>query len=490
MFLSMAVSLYSSRVVLQTLGVDDFGIYNVVGGVVAMFSFINSTMSSATSRFLTFALGKDNFQELKDTFSSAFWVHAIIVVIVVLLSETIGLWFLNYKMVIPEERIFSAHVVFQLSILSTVISITQVPYNASIIAHENMGIYAYVEMANVFFKLFILYLLVFLPFDKLIVYGVLVLLVNTGIAMYYRYYCRIHFKECRISRKWSPEIVKPMLSFSGWDLYGNLSVTARTEGVAMLLNVFFGPVMNASAGIATSVQNAVSAFANNINTAVRPQIIKYYAQGKYAEMSDLINNASKLNFLVLAIIMIPLIGEIEFVLSLWLGSFPDYADVFSTYTLLFCLIANMSFVVNTGNHAAGKIIRPSLINGTLYLMVIPFSYLSFKFGGYAWTSFLFNVCAVFLGLLSNVYTLHLNCSDYRISTFIKDVLFRCLLIVIMPIVIVYIIRLYLDVSFGRLVLTTVSTTLVIMISGWYILLSKSIRKKVITLIKIRICKNN
>ena len=201
MFISMSVSLYTSRVILQTLGIEDYGIYNIVGGVVAMFSFINSTMSSATSRFLTFEIGRGNKEKLKETFSASFWVHAIIAVIILLLCETIGLWFLQYKMVIPQGREIAANVVFQLSIISTIISITQVPYNATLIAHEKLDIYAYVEMINAFLKLGILYVLVLVNVDKLILNGVLVLCVSTCIAMFYRYYCIKHYKECHIKLK-------------------------------------------------------------------------------------------------------------------------------------------------------------------------------------------------------------------------------------------------------------------------------------------------
>ena len=299
MFISMSVSLYTSRVILQTLGVEDYGIYNVVGGVVAMFGFINATMSSATSRFLTFELGKGTTDRLKETFNSSFWVHVIIAVIIFLLSESVGLWFLISKMTLPEGREIAAHIVYQLSILSTIISITQVPYNATLIAHEKMDIYAYVEMVNVFLRLLILYILVIVDFDKLILYGILTMAISTGIALFYRFYCVRHYPECRIRFGAKKEIVKPMLSFSGWDFYGNMTVTARTQGVSMLLNVFFGPVMNAAAGISASVQNAVMAFAGNVNTAVRPQIIKYYAVGEYKKMESLINNACKLNFLVM-----------------------------------------------------------------------------------------------------------------------------------------------------------------------------------------------
>ena len=487
MFISMSVSLYTSRVILKTLGVEDYGIYNVVGGVVAMFSFINSTMSTATSRFLTFEIGLDNQERLKDTFNASFWVHVIIAAIVFVLCETIGLWFLNYEMIIPEGRELAANIVFQFSIISTIIGITQVPYNAALIAHEKMDIYAYVEMANVFLRLGILYLLVIFDFDKLILYGILTLIVSTGIAMFYRIYGASKYKECHIQLKWQWPIIKPMLSFSGWDFFGNMSVTARTQGVSMLLNVFFGPIMNAAAGIASSVQAAVMSFANNVSTAVRPQIIKYYAQGKYKEMEKLINNACRLNFFILSLLTIPLCGEINYILSIWLGDFPKQTPIFCTLILLFNLFANMSFMVVTGIHAYGRIIRPSLINGTLYLLVIPITYFSFKFGGNAWTPYLFNLLAVIFGMLSNVYTLHKYVHDFSIKTFVLNVLLRAIILLCFGFTIVYIVNIFLPTGFFRLIITTITSTISVGLIGWCIMLSNRQRNATINIIK-KLCK--
>ena len=475
MFISMAVSLYTSRVILQVLGVEDYGLYNIVGGVVAMFSFINSTMSSATSRFLTYELGKGNQEKLNDTFNASFWVHVIIAVFVFLLCETVGLWFIINKMVVPEGRELAAHIVFQLSIVSTIISITQVPYNATLIAHEKMDIYAYVEMANVLLKLLILYLLVVLNYDKLILYGILVLTVNTCIMMFYRAYGARKYEECHIKLKYQSDIIKPMLAFSGWDFYGNMSVTARTSGVSMLLNVFFGPVANAAAGIAASVQTAVLSFANNINTAVKPQIVKYYAVGDYQRMSSLINNACKLNFLIMAMLIVPLCIEIDYVLNLWLSEVPKNANIFCVLTLMFILFSNISLLVCKGIEAYGRIIRPSLINGTLYLLVIPFSYIVFRNGGSAWFAFAFNIVAVIIGMCSNVYTLHKYVPDYSISEFFTSVLFRCMLLLIIACG-AYVFSMIMLPSFCRLILTTLMTTLLLTLSGWFILLSSGTKE--------------
>ena len=488
MFVSMAVSLYTSRVILQTLGVEDYGIYNVVGGVVAMFSFINSTLATATSRFLTFEIGRENIEKLKATFNASFWVHVIIALAVVILCETVGLWFLSNKMVIPDNRVVAAHIVFQFSIISTFIGITQTPYNASLIAHERMDVYAYVELVHVFLKLGILYILVVGALDKLILYGFLVFVVSAGIAFFYRWYDIRHFKECHIHRNIDMAIVKPMLSFSAWDFYGNMSVTARTQGVSMLLNVFFGPIMNAAAGIANSVQGAVMGFANNVTTAVRPQIVKYYAQGDYSAMSSLICNACRLNFFILLLIMAPLCGEINYILSVWLGEIPPYAAIFCVLTLLFNIFANMSFLIISGIEAYGKIIRPSLINGTLYLLVVPISYVCFKLGGDAWWSFAFNILAIILGLLSNAYTMHLYVKEFSVSYFISNVFVRCLLMLAVAFIVNVGINYCFEASFTRLIVTTITTTIILGCVGWVVLLNQRAREMIMNIVKTKILK--
>jgi O-antigen/teichoic acid export membrane protein len=488
MFISMTVSLFTSRVVLQTLGVENYGIYNVVGGIVPMFAFISGTMSSATSRFITFELGKGEVDKLNDTFNASFWCHVIIAIIIFIFSETIGLWFLHTKMIIPEGREFAADILLQFSIISTVVSIIIVPFNATIIAHEKMNVYAYVEMVNVFLRLAILFLLVKIDMDKLILYGFLLFVISLGTSFFYYIYCFRNYEACRIKKTFRSDIVKSMLSFSGWDLFGNMSVTARTQGVSMLLNIFFGPILNAASGIATSVQAAVMSFAGNVNTAVRPQIIKYYAQGEYHKMESLINNACSLNFLILSLIIIPLSLEIDYILAIWLGNVPNMTNVFTILTLFFNLFANMSFLVNTGNVAAGKIFRPSFINGSLYLLVVPITYILFKLGGYVWLPYMINLVAVFFGMLFNVYTLHLNVPEYSVKTFLKKVLIKCIMLIFIGGGIGYLVHNILEPSIYRVIVTFILTTIFMGIFGWYILLPNGIRIFVINKVNLFLCK--
>jgi O-antigen/teichoic acid export membrane protein len=480
----MLVSLYTSRVVLNVLGVEDYGIYNAVGGVVAMFGFIHSSMSGATSRFLTFELGRENQQKLKETFSSALIIHAGIALLVFVVAETIGLWFLMNKLVIPVERMKAAHWIYQFSIFSMIVGITRVPYNAMIIAYEKMNIYAYIEILNVILKLLIVYLLVIGPFDKLILYAGLILIVSVLITFIYRAYCKHFFEECRFHWVWKPEIIRPMLKFSSWDLYGNMSVVARTQGVNMLLNIFFGPLMNAAAGVATQVQGAVMGFAGNIITAFRPQIIKSYALQDYTRTTNLVNNAVMFTFLLLLFLSLPLMSEIHFVLTVWLKQVPEFAPVFCFYTLLFNFFATISHILATAIHATGNIKRLSIINGTLYVLVIPFSYCAFKLGYTAWLPYLFNVCAVITGLLSNAWTVYLYMPDFSFKDFFYRIFLKCLFVLLISFACVEGVKfVIIDESWTRFLLSGIVSTCIVAVSGWLVLMNKEMRKQVLNFIK-------
>jgi len=486
----MVVSLYTSRVVLQALGVVDYGIYGVVGGIVAMFGFINTSMSGATARFITYELGRGNKKRLQLTFNMAFYEHLIIAGLLFLICEIFGLWFLNNQLVIPAERMVAANWVFQMSILAMLLNVTQVPYSASIVAHENMSIYAYVEMVHVILKLLIVYLLSLFMFDRLIFYAVLIFILSYGIRFFYWYYCRRHFEECRLRFCWDSSLLKSMLSFSGWDLYGNMSVMARTQGVNMLLNIFFGPAMNAASSIATNVQSAVLKFASNVSTAVKPQIIKYYAQGNYREMVHLMSNAVRLNYLILMFVTIPLLVELPYVLRLWLGIVPDFTVSFCALTLIFNFYGNMSQTLVTGIHATGKIIRPSLINGSLYLMVVPLTYFAFRQGLSPWSPYVFNVVAVLFGMLSNAYTMHLYVREFSLRKFLVSDFLPCILVFVVSIACCFFFSSLFHEGFGRLVGTTLLSFCILSLMGYYFLIPKSISYQIVCKMRNAICRKD
>lgn len=483
MLLAMGVNLYTSRVVLNTLGVEDFGIYGVVGGVVTMFSFINSSLSNATARFLTFSLSKDNIDDLKKTFSSSLTIHIIIAFVILILAETVGLWFLENKLVIPEHRMFAARWVYQFAVFSSLITITQVPYNATIISHERMDIYAYVEILNVSLKLGIVYLLVIGNFDKLILYGALILCVSVFIAMIYRIYCLKKFPECRYKFEWNKKYIYPMLTFSGWDLYGNLSVVARTQGVNILLNIFFGAVLNAANSVAVQVQGAVMSFANNLLTAVRPQIVKSYAVKDYQYTIKLVLNTTKYAYLLLLILSLPLILEMNFVLNIWLKNIPAYAVSFCRLTLLFNLFSTMSAVIVSAIHATGNIKRPSLINGSLYLSIIPVSYIVFKLNGTPEFPYACNVLFVFIGMLLNAYTLKLYLPRFPIKDFILKTLSICLFISLVSFTISYYVKENLPEGFLRFCIVSIVATIITIGLTYLIGIDKEMKNHIKRIIK-------
>ena len=470
------ISLYTSRIILQTLGVVDYGIYGVVSGIVTLFTFLNSAVSGAASRFLTFELGRGNPVRLHETFVSAFILHAMIALVIALVAETVGLWFLVHQLVIPPERLSAAHWV-------------QVPYNATIIAHEKMQIYAYVEILNAVLRLLIVYVLVLCEGDKLIIFAILVACIPVLTTLVYRIYCSRNFLECKWAFIWKPTVLKPMLKFSGWDIYGNMSVLVRTEGVNILLNLFFGPALNAAANIAVKLQGVTTSFVMNVLIASRPQIVKQYAKGDWKEMVALIRDTLRINSFLFFVISIPLLLEMDFVLNIWLGKVPAYTATFCSYTLLFCFFSCISTVIASGIHATGRIKRLSLINGSLYLAVIPVSYLLFKNGVAPWASYLFNVVAVFIGMLLNAYTLRLYVPQFSLRTFVGKDLIPCLLVFMGVYAIGYLWCLYMPEGWIRLLLTCFLSTCLLAILGYLLLMPVVWRTNIKVFLRNRLYKN-
>ena len=468
MFLTMVVGLYTSRVVLATLGVEDYGVYGVVGGITSMLGFLNASMSGATSRFLTFELGRGDKKRLENTFSSAMIVHMGIAAVVLVLAETVGLWFLCHKLVIPPERMTAAHWVYQLSILSSMLAITQVPYNATIIAHENMNVYAYVEILNSVLKLLIVYLLTIGDFDKLILYAVLMLAVSVTVMMTYRIYCVRHYSEAHFHWVWDKTHLKPLLSFSGWDLYGNMSVTVRQQGINFLINMFFGVVFNAASSIATTVNGMVTGFAYNLIQAFRPAIIKEYAAGNIKEMEIMIGNAAKYTVLLFGCMLTPLIFELPFVMELWLGNVPEKAVDFCRLLLIASLFNLIINVIGIGIHATGNIKRISLVTGSLIFAFVPFVYLLFEFNFNIDWAYIILINNTIMVLITDTIILKIQISEINISKIYKDVL-QSILIVSLATIVVWFINMNLPQSFIRMIIEIIINLVVVATFLWFLL---------------------
>lgn len=379
MSLIMLVTLYTSRVVLEVLGVEDFGIYSVVGGVVTMLGFINSSLSGATSRFITYELGCGEKDNLQKVFRCSVTVHYFLAALIFILGETLGLWFVIDKMVIPLERMTAALWVYQCSIISIVIMIISSPYNALIIAHERMSAFAYISIFEVFAKLLIVYILMAITYDKLIIYAVSLLVIQLIIRLVYTIYCTRNFPEVSTRYLWDKELSFKILTYAGWTMNGNLAVVGYTQGINILLNLFFGPIVNAARGIAVQIQSAVSQFSLNFQMALRPPVIKSYACGDLTYMHQLLIGHAKYSFFLVLLIVMPLLINTEYVLQLWLTQVPAHTIAFTRLMLLTVLYCSLNGHVIQAIHATGNIKRFQLIEGISLLTVIPIAYLLLKF---------------------------------------------------------------------------------------------------------------
>lgn len=355
MFFTMCVGLYTSRVVLATLGVEDYGLFNVIGGIIAMFGFLNGAMTNTTSRYITFYLGQGDSKRLTDVFSMAFLIHFAIACIIVLIGETAGLWYFYNKLVVPEGRESAAMWLYQLSIASTVLSILYVPYNAAIVAHEKMSAFAYMSILDVTLKLLIVFALVWAPYDKLVFYGTLIFCIQVLDFFVYFIYCKRKFIETKLHYYWDTSMFKEMFGFAGWSLLGNFSYIFFTQGINLMLNAFCGPAVNAARGIAVQVDGIIKQFAGNVQTAINPQIIKSYAQKELDRMYSLMFASSKFCFYLLLLMSLPIMFEADFILRLWLGNYPDHTVSFLRITLANVILDTMINPMFTANLASGKV---------------------------------------------------------------------------------------------------------------------------------------
>lgn len=471
MFLIMGVNLYTSRVILKVLGVSDFGIYNVVGGVVTMFGFINSSLSGASSRFITFALGRGNMNELQKEFSSILVIHYLIAAGILILAETVGLWFVLNKLVIPEERMFAAFLVYQSAVVSSIIMLISTPYNALIIAHEHMGAFAYISIFEAFSRLGIVYLLFVIAYDKLAVYAVLIVFVQIIIRIVYTIYCRKHFSESKGKLMLDKKRAREIFSYAGWVLNGNLAVVGYTQGLNILLNLFFGPTVNAARGIAIQIQGACNQFFTNFQTAVKPQITKSYAQNDLHYMHQLVMSSSRFSFYLMLLISLPVLFQTEYILHLWLGQVPDYTVNFVRIMLLVALNYTLSGPTIIAIHATGKIKKFQMIEGTLLLSVVPICYVSLKFAHISP-----NMVFVTYGIIEMITQIIRVCIVYpQISLPVKyyftKILFPiakvCSIVWLLPCLIL-LLHGKIQTEFGFFCLMTLVCILSVLISAWFL----------------------
>ena len=439
MLLTMAISLYTSRVVLDVLGETDFGIYNVVGGFVSMFAVISGAMTTATQRFLSFEIGKKD-GNVKTMFSTAVMIHLLLATIVLVLGETIGIWFLNSYMNFPSDKYVAANWVFQFSLFTFIINIISVPYNAAIVAYEHMKAFAYVSIIEVVLKLLIVYLLMISPIDKLIFYAALLALMAIFIRVIYGIYCNKHFNECRCNLKWNRTYGKNMFSFVSWNLIGSVAGVAKEQGINVLLNIFFGATVNAARAVAYQVLHAMSGFVSNFQLAMNPQIVKSYAANKREEMFKLVFRGSRLSFLMIMTLAIPVIIEAPFILNIWLKEVPDYTVIFLRLVLLTSIVDSLSGTLIASMHASGKVRDYQIAVGGISLLTLPIAYIALRMNFPAYSAMIVGLAIAVICHFARLLLLKKSI-ELPVMSFIKKVTLRvsliCILAIIPPLTIYY-----------------------------------------------------
>ena len=418
--LIMLVSLYTVRVVLNTLGAEDYGIYNVVAGMVTMFGFLSGAMATASQRFFLFEMGKGNEAGLAHIFSVTLTIYAFLSIMIVIFAETLGLWFVCKKLVIPLERMTAAKWIYQCAVISFLFTIMTTPYMSAIIARENMNVYAYVSIVEVVLKLAIVFVLKVVSADKLILYGILLLFVaviNTGL---YRFYCTRHYKECRFKLFWDKKMFSEMFSYVGWNLFGSSVGVLKNQAVNILLNQFFGTLVNAARAIASQVSAAVTSFSQNFSTAIRPQIIKTYAAEKHDECIAQTFRGCKVTFFLMYVFSLPLILEMPFVLKAWLKDVPENAVLFARLVLVDALVDSVSYPIMTLAQATGKIKLYQSVVGGILLLNLPVSYVCLKVGLPAYSVLVVAICITFAAFIARLFIIK-KLTTFSIVNFMLNV---------------------------------------------------------------------
>lgn len=486
--LMLAIGIYTSRIVLEALGIENFGIYGVVGSFVGMFTLINGILSAGTSRFITFELGKNNIDAVNKVFNAAFIMHCIAAVILLVILETVGLWFLNNKLNIPEGREIAANWVFQLSILSCCLGIIQVPYGATIIAHERFDLYAYVGIAEAVFKCLVPFVLIrFKVGDVLIIFALLLTVWSVGLQIFYQIYCIKHFPETRLRFVKELSVYKSMMGYSLWDFLGQICVTLNIQGLPVLINMFFGVTLNAAQNIATQVQDKVQGFIGNFTTSVNPQIVKSYAVGDFHRFFQLIFESGKYAYYLFLFIALPLFLECDYVLSIWLVKVPEHASVFLRGLLLICLLRTPANPIIRAVHATGRIKFMNLTGGLqAVILLLPGTYICYKIGLPYWSYLVVYAITQFNGTVLEIMSLRREI-EFSVWDYVKDVYGRIILVTVLSAIIPTLCVMLLPPGIFRFLITGSLCVIFSGISIIYVGLSKAMRKRLYGFIRHKIC---
>ena len=473
MFVVLCINLYTTRVVLENLGVQDYGIYNVVCGFVSMFMFINTSLTNGIQRFYNYELGKSGETNIGQIFTTSILIQLIVVVILLALTETIGLWYLNNKMVIPHDRFLASKYIYQLAIASFVIVILQSPFSAAVMAYEKMDYYAVVSIATTVLKLAVALVLPYLGYDRLVVYGLLLFTVSVIEFLSYYVFTRVKFKALRLTKLKDLSQFKSMFAFSGWNLFGSFAGVMKEQGINLILNLFFGPVVNAARGIAVQVNGGLQSFVSNLTIPVRPQVIKSYAAGDVQRTMSLTYTISKLSCFFLYMLALPIISEIDFILRLWLGSdVPEYTSSFIVIIIITSFFNNLNAAVSGVVHASGKMMQYQLSTSFIALLSLPSAYVVLKFSGNPNSALLMVLISMFFVQIVSLFILK-RIVQFSILDYFKKVILPLILVVAFTFYIPILVCEFMNIGWLRFCINVFSSASIVAIVVYMCGLSKT-----------------
>lgn len=483
MFVMMALSFFTTRIVLDKLGVSDYGVNNLVAGFVSSFKVLNNILEGGTRRFLAFNLGKNNKQLIKITFSTSFTIHLIIAFVVILALESIGLWFLNNNLNIEPNRMYAANVLFQLSVFTTFLSITQTPFSACITSHEKFDVYGYMSIFDVVAKILVLYLLVYIHGDKLIIYGILLAIVSTINILIYRFYCVRNFEECGFSLKIDKGIFKEMMKFSGWSALGHITVVLNGQGTNIILNLFFNTVMNAARGLADTVSFTINQFIGGFLVAATPQLTKFYGAGDKENFEKLIFNISQYTIFLLALFCVPVVMELEYVLQLWLTVVPNYTADFVKIGLICNIIGYSNSMVDQGIVATGNVKKMNIYGIPIYFLTLPMIYIALKLGCYPPIIYFIASIPALIHFIINLKILS-ELTGFPARKYFMNVFIKNFTIILLAMIVPFIVRYNMKLGLSRFLIVC-SVSVLSTITLMYML---ALNKEVRLMIKIKLYK--
>jgi O-antigen/teichoic acid export membrane protein len=477
----MLVSLYTVRVVLNTLGAEDYGIYNVVAGVVTMFGFLSNSMATSTQRYLSIEIGKDNFQRLKIIFGVSYTIYLLIAFIVLILAESVGLWFIYKKLAIPLERRNAALWTYQFSIISFVFTILTAPCMAAIFAHEDMGVFAHISVLEAVCKFSTAFLLKFFAFDMLKLYGILLCLTTFSIMMVYHVVCTHKYNECKFKPYWDKSLFREMMSFTGFTTIGSLVGIVRNQTITILLNQFFTPIVVSARGIALQITNALGNFSANIYNAFRPPIMKAYATGNRGDSFRMVFLSAKLMYCMMNIFVLPLVLEVPFVLALWLENPPAYSTTFARLMLVDTLSGMLSAPTGAVSQASGRIKECQLFSNGILLLNLPFSWIALTLGAPVYMVVIISIGLTLAAQFLQVFIIK-HLTNFPATAFFKEVVFKMLFITVLSSTVPVLVYLFMKTGFLRLCVVTVASIVSVGMCMYFIAFSKTEQKNILTFI--------